>query len=189
MRHYKLQIELSFQTQAEAESLMSTCESLVKGISIDREKELVDALELQITEALSRKDELINDALSRRVEITKLLDEANSTTSGMHQKQREAEIAIGNLKLELSNLTNEAINRGQDTERIIKSAEKEVENISVKLKELDKSIREAQDCAEAAVFIRDMLRVDMKIVTGGNVVMFGDVEKEGQFDVIKQWAV
>ena len=185
MRKYKLEIELSFALSEDADKVMEMCKDLVQDTSAERESKLVVEFDKQVQESVDGIKQIVNDALAQRVGITNLLQESNNTVVHMRQYKEESHKAVVELEDKIAQLVNMVKDRRNNIVTLLQETEKNIETTLNKLNQLDETIKNARQCAEASLFLRDMVRAQNNIVTGGKITM--QEQRQYGFEVVKHW--
>ncbi len=182
MNEYRLNIDLSFQTKAEAHILMDACEPLLtQPDSISAKDDIVEVLKTRINQNVERMSQILAESEETRQRVASILIDSESNISEMKREKALAEEKLTELYRAITNIEGTITEHKKATQSLIGDAELSINNTSVLLKEFDALVENTHHIFEAGQFIQEMTQVKNNIVTGGKVsLQWRDPGKEGE---------
>jgi len=172
-REYTLKIELHLLTETDISSLISHCEHYAKEINPENESELVDLFKQNIETSIGLTNELFNDIIQTKPQVEQTVEEVTGYLNEFKSKEVECRETLDGLRGKLTEL-DAAL---QDIiQRVNQGAFKIDEKLTVstnKVWEFYNELDEIKKNMEAMSFIRDMMEVNKRVITGGHLTVIG----------------
>jgi len=172
-REYTLKIELHLLTETDISSLISHCEHYAKEINPENESELVDLFKQNVETSIGLTNELFNDIIQTKPQVEQTVEETTEHLNKFKAKEAEYRKVIDELRGKISALDNTF----QDIiQKINQGAFKIDETLTVSTNKAWKFYEELDEIKknmEAMSFIKDMMEVNKRVITGGSLTVIG----------------
>ncbi len=182
MNEYRLNIDLSFQTKAEARILMDACEPLLtQPDSISAKDDIVEVLKTRINQNVERMSQILAESEEIRQRVASVLIDSESNISEMKREKVLAEEKLTELHRSITNIEGSINEHKRVVQGLIGETELSIKKTFSLLKEFDTIVENTRHIFEAGQFIQEMTQVKNNIVTGGKVsLQWRDPSKQGE---------
>ena len=187
MNRYRLNIELSFESEADAQALMDACEPLIGRSSVEAESELIKALEERIQENIRQANLAVMESVKNNDAILDLLSKANAVVSEMRSAAHNAEVHLDDLRKSASAQIAESQDKLESVKDFVKDGDNLIEATFQKLSAFNDELKEAREYVESLNFLRDMMNVAHNVVTGGKVQLSEYIPAPGYGSENMKW--
>jgi len=173
MRESTLKIELHLLTETDISSLISHVEHFAKEINPENDSELVDLFKQNVETSIGLTNQLFSDIIQTKPQVEQTVEEITGYLNDFKDKESKCRQALDELREKLAELDTalqdiiQRVNEGS-----AKIDEKLTEGTN-KAWRFYEELDEIKKNMEAMSFIKDMMDVNKRVVTGGSLVVMG----------------